>query len=140
MPDDWTAAVVLQGNELIEDSIVTSDSKQYIVFKAVPDGGDVLITQKVPTQIKKGHRDAKATGAAPVTMLQNNFVVDAQQFNNAALTVTLFDISGKVLTSQMVARSQSVVKIPFDKFTTSVFVAHITGGGTTWTGKIIPNR
>ena len=38
-----TTAVVTQKGNAVEDSIVTVNSKRYVMFKAVPDGGDVLI-------------------------------------------------------------------------------------------------
>jgi oligosaccharide reducing-end xylanase len=46
LPDKWTTGNATQSNKDIWDSIVTISDKKYIMFKAVPDGGDVVITEK----------------------------------------------------------------------------------------------
>jgi len=43
LPDGWLAVKVLQNGQAVNASIVKSDSVKYVVFDAVPNGGDIII-------------------------------------------------------------------------------------------------
>jgi len=45
LPDGWLAAIVSQDGQEVESSIVEVASVQYVMFDAVPDGGDVVLTK-----------------------------------------------------------------------------------------------
>lgn len=46
IPSDWTNAVVSQSTKVMSDKIITVDTKKYIQFQAIPDGGTVIIENK----------------------------------------------------------------------------------------------
>jgi hypothetical protein len=136
LPDGWTTAVVTQKDKPVEDSVVTSGSKKYIMFKAMPDGGDVVIS-KTPTAVKKNRFGFNSCGAAPVRFARGTLLIDSHQFNGSAIQVTLFDIRGKVLVRHAVTGAQAGFALPIDRFTASAFIAKATGGGKSWSGMIV---
>ena len=69
LPSGWTTAVVKQNAKTVWDTIVTVGSKQYIMFKAVPNAGDVVISQNATKAIRRVS-GSSAGAADPVTRLQ----------------------------------------------------------------------
>jgi hypothetical protein len=136
LPDGWTTAVVTQKGKPVEDSIVTISSKQYVMFKAVPDGGDVLIS-KTATPVNNRRVGFNAGGVSPVRLQRSTLLIDPYRFDNSALHVSLFAVSGKLLASHAFAGRQADLALPVDKFTASAFIVKVTGGGRSWSGMIV---
>jgi hypothetical protein len=135
LPTGWTASFVTQGGKIMADTIVTVSSKQYIQFKAVPDGGDVVISKDPVAVI----RSASAFEVAcPVTRKRATLIIDTRQFNGSAMTVTLFDLAGKTLAHYTLGRSDTRIALPADKIDQSAFIAKITGGNKTYIGTFMP--
>lgn len=47
LPDGWLAATVKQGERRMNSQVIAADMVRYIMFDAVPDGGEVIITGSV---------------------------------------------------------------------------------------------
>lgn len=139
LPDGWKAeeVKVTQGDKEINDTIVTVNSKQYIRFFAVPDGGDVVINGGIVGV--NGRIPGFGTGSASPARLQRAaLIIDPCRFNGSAMSVTIFDLTGKVLARYTLGSSESRIALPKGKFNRSAFIARITGGGNTWSGKFMP--
>jgi len=52
LPDGWISATVTQGGESVSSAVVTIDSVKYVIFNAIPDSGDVVITKSDQTKIQ----------------------------------------------------------------------------------------
>jgi oligosaccharide reducing-end xylanase len=136
LPDGWTTAAVTQKGVAVDDSIITVNSKKYVMFKAVPDGGDIVISSGAVGVIR--HSSRTASGISPVTLQNGTIAIDAQYFSNSALTVELFDLKGKVIARQNLTAGQSSIALTGKNIGSSAFIANISGGNTKWTGKFIP--
>lgn len=138
LPDGWETAYVSQKEKAVDDTIITDGSKKYIMFKAVPNGGDVVILPKIPTGIVKTVTGLQENGISPVKLERNALVIDAHRFNNATLSVSLFGVSGKLISTYTVAKSSSRVSLSLESIPKSAFVAVVSGGGIMWRGMVIP--
>ena len=136
LPDGWTTAVVTQKGKPVEDSIVTVSSKKYVMFKAVPDSGDVLIS-KTASAAKNRRIGFNAGSVSPVRLQRKALLIDSHRFNNSALQVSLFAVSGKLLASHVFAGSRADIALPVDKLTSSAFIVKVTGGGRSWSGMVV---
>lgn len=137
LPTGWTTAVVTQKGAVVFDTIVTVSSKQYIMFKAVPDAGDVVIS-KDPVAVIRSASAFGADGACPATRKCATLFIDSRQFNGSTLSVTLFDLAGKVLARYALGKSDTRIALPADKINQSAFIAKITGGNKTYIGAFMP--
>ncbi len=52
LPAGWISATVTQGGESVSSAVVTVDGIKYVMFDAIPDSGDVVITKSDQTQIQ----------------------------------------------------------------------------------------
>jgi hypothetical protein len=74
MPAGWQTAVVKQKGKSVEDTIVTINSKKYIMFKAVPDGGDVVISSGVDKSLNRPF--GLGSNAFPIKLIGTALVID----------------------------------------------------------------
>jgi peptidoglycan/xylan/chitin deacetylase (PgdA/CDA1 family) len=44
LPEGWTTCFASQNGRAVKDSVVTVNSKRYVMFDAVPDGGDIVLS------------------------------------------------------------------------------------------------
>ncbi|HEX3019029.1 MAG TPA: polysaccharide deacetylase family protein [Chitinispirillaceae bacterium] len=127
LPDGWTDAVVTQGTEEVDDTILTVDGTKIIQFKAVPDGGDIVIESG--TMVK--NRALKSANSNLLTFNNSTLSIDAAQFSGSTIAVSLFDLKGKLFAKYSVNKSASRVSVPLGAFSNSLFVAKITDGNVT---------
>jgi oligosaccharide reducing-end xylanase len=127
LPDGWTDIKVTQNGEEVEDTILKVDSKDYIMFKAVPDGGEIIVQRRTMV------RDLASASAARKTILLNKsgLSIDAGQFSGSNITVSLFDLRGKLFGRYSLNRSSSRLTIPVSALTSSAFVVKVTDGNVT---------
>lgn len=127
LPEGWTTAMVTQDGEEVEDSILTVYSKEYLMFKAVPDGGDILIQSGT---MVRNLASVSAT-SKPILLNKSGLSIDANQFSGSTIAVSLFDLRGKLFAKYSLNRSSSVLTIPVSALTSSAFVVKVTDGNTT---------
>jgi hypothetical protein len=137
LPAGWTAATVKQGGKTVWDSIVTVSSSQYIMFKAVPDAGDVVLSSGGDPVIRQ--IIGRASGDAALVMRQNaTLLIDTRQFGSAGCNVSLFNLQGKLLAQYRLGVHESSITLAIDKFNRSAFLLKITGKNKIYIGKFIP--
>ena len=97
------------------------------MFKAVPDGGDILIESG--TRV----RNLKLASATGKTVLLNKsgLSINAGQFSGSTIAVSLFDLRGKLFARYSLNRSSSILTVPISALTSSAFVVKVTDGNTT---------
>jgi oligosaccharide reducing-end xylanase len=137
MPDKWETAFATQSGKEIEDSIVTVDGKKYLVFKPVPDGGEIILSEKLATPVKMQNGKLNVSNISPVRFRNNTLVINRNHFNNAALQISLFNINGTLLTSYNIASHSGEMVLPVDIVSASSFIASVKSGEKTWCGMLI---
>ncbi len=137
LPSGWTTAVVTQNAKPVDDSIVTVDTKKYVMFKAVPNAGDIVIS-KDATGTFRNHSYTGFEGASPIIRQHAALVIDQRQFNGSGLSVSIFDLTGKALARHSIQTSESSVVLPTDEFGGSAFVVKIIGGNKTYIKMFMP--
>jgi hypothetical protein len=135
MPSGWSTANVTQNSKDVKDTIVTVSSKKYIMFQAVPDAGDVVISTS--TNAIEKFFGFKAEKISPVKRLHSALIVDPRQFDGSGLNVTLFNLQGKELARYSLEGSRSQV-LPIGKINSSAFIAKVAGNGKTYVGTFLP--
>jgi hypothetical protein len=136
LPSGWTTVTVKQAGKTVWDSIVTVTTTQYIMFKAVPDAGDVVLSSGASPVIRQ--LIGRASGnAAPVIRHNTTLLIDSQQFGSSGCDVTFFNLQGKLLAHYRLAAHESSIALATDKFNCSAFFVKITGGNKTYMGKFI---
>lgn len=140
LPDGWVEGdvIVTQDGEEVEDTVVTVSGKKYIMFKAIPDGGDVIISDGANAVLRGSSRIGNGF-QSPVIVRQNSMLmIDHNQFNGSELTVTICNLNGRVLSRYTLAQGRSSITLPMDKISQSAFIAKISGGGKTYIETIMP--
>src|SRR5690554_6549107 len=132
LPDGWTDPVVTQDGEEVEFSVEDNN----IVFKAVPDGGEVVISRDPVRALK--HLSHKNSGSSPVVLKNSVLLIDQQYFNGSELAVTIFNLTGKMLGSYKTGKNESRIVLPAGKINRAAFVAKITGKDKTLIQKFMP--
>jgi oligosaccharide reducing-end xylanase len=125
---DKPSVTVKQADKEIQDTIVNVDGKDYLMFQAVPDGGDVVITLGATTNVKNS---VSFNGkVAPITRHCSSLVINRQQFSNN-VSVTLFNLDGKTIACYKLKNDESTVDLNGITFSGSTFIANVSDGVTT---------
>ena len=137
LPSGWTTKpIVKQGTKTMSDTIVTVSSKQYLMFQAVPNAGDVVITYGTST-IDRSH-SLGFDGSTVVKRWHSSLIIDRNQFAGANLAVTLFDLQGKTIARYNLGTNESRVALPTNKVNHSTFIVKIAGNGKTHVETFFP--
>jgi hypothetical protein len=137
LPATWTTAVVMQKGSAVKDTVITDGTTKYVMFKAVPDGGDVVISEVPVGVLRGGGSSVGSEGSFPAVRNNATLVIDSRRFNGSALTVTLFDLCGKTLARYTLGPAENRVTLPANTIHRSAFIAKITGGNKSCVGKFM---
>jgi len=136
LPTGWTKVVVKQGAKEVEDTIVTVNSKQYVMFKAVPDGGDILISNG---DIVAVGTERRAFGTSALVTRQNfTLTLNRDYFDGNKVVVTFFSISGKVIGRRVLGKSESGIDLRDQHLTKSSFIVKVADGKKTCSDLFMP--
>lgn len=136
LPANWTDPVVTQKGVTLKDTIVTVNNSKYVMFEAVPDGGDVEIRNQAVAVLRY---DSPISGHCSVFAQRNaSLVIDRQQFCSAELSVTIFSVTGKTLGHYNLANGESRIALPLAKINRSACIVTIAGGGKTFAKTLMP--
>lgn len=113
----------------MEDTIVEVDGKKYLMFQAVPDGGDVVITTGETTGIK--NRVGFNSNTAPVYRTHSTLVINRRHFGHN-IEVSLFNLAGKTIAHYMLSSTETTIELKGNYFSGSAFIARVTDGVTTY--------
>jgi hypothetical protein len=138
LPATWTTAVVMQKGSAVKDTVITDGTTKYVMFKAVPDGGDIVISNGPVAVLRGGGSSVGAEGTFPAVRNNATLVVDRRRFNGSALTVTLFDLCGKTIARYTLGPAEDRVTLPANTIRRSAFIAKIIGGNKSYIGTFMP--
>ncbi len=138
LPDGWTTATVLQMGKPVVDSVVTIDSKKYIMFHAVPDGGDIVITSG---EVSVSRSVSGSLIVNPVILNKSLLTIHPESFSSAsAISVSLFNLKGELMTGFSFKNRGTPYSIPVDAFSYSAFVVKVTDGNVTFVSRCLSQR
>jgi len=138
VPEGWETVIVKQGDFDTEDTVVTQDGTEYVMFKAIPDSDNVVIT-KVTTGSRTVGRRGELSGVAPVTFSRSStLTIDRRYFKGSALSVAFFDLTGKVLARYTLSADVTSIAVPDQQISRSACIVKISGNGVAYTGKFMP--
>ena len=132
LPEGWDTADVTQEGKDIEDTIVTANAKEYIMFKAVPDGGEVIISSGATGSLNRSFRLESENSYSIVKRHGASLVINPNLIHGLHYVVTLFDLQGKELASYSSRGNESFFVLPVDKIKSSTIIVKITGANTTY--------
>lgn len=127
--ETWSSPSVKQADKEVEDTIVEVDGKKYLMFQAVPDGGDVVITTGETTGIK--NRVGFNSNTAPVYRTHSTLVINRRHFGHN-IEVSLFNLAGKTIAHYMLSSTETTIELKGNYFSGSAFIARVTDGVTTY--------
>lgn len=128
LPDGWSKAVVTQNAETVDDTVVTVDGKKYIMFTAVPDGGEVVISSG-GTPVRYGSTQGTLDNPVRITLSENQLLISgATTATDGPIAVRFFTLTGTLL-SQYHLTKKATDRIPIDKIAATAFIAVVTAGG-----------
>jgi hypothetical protein len=136
LPNGWSTASVTQKGTAVQDTIITDGSTKYVMFKAIPDGGDVVIS-KDPVSLLQG-TSLLPDNFCPVVWNNAKVLLDPRYFNGSNIVVTLFDLNGKTLARYSLDNNGNRITLPMDKIKRSAFIVKIVGGNKTFMGTYMP--
>ena len=137
LPEGWTTATVTQKGKSVEHAIVTVGTKKYIMFKAIPDGGDIILSQNATaTNNRSGRLDE--TGASLVRLSHNTLIIDSYRFSASMIHLAMFDMRGKILARQVFCPGGADFTLPIGNTTTTPLIFKIDGNGKSWSGILVP--
>ncbi len=136
LPEGWTEAKVTQGDESVTDSIVTVNGKKMVMFQAVPDGGDILLSSgKTPVQrhTTRGMRSGALTMLASGSFL----TLSGELLTAGPAVVQLYNLNGTVLANYRSPGTAEHLQLPLDNIAASTFITEVTVNGTTLSQKVV---
>jgi hypothetical protein len=133
MPAGWTKPSVTQNGKEVKDTIVTVNSKSYIMFQAVPDGGEIVLSATT-TSIKE-QRKLLETGKM-ISIDKNKLTINSAQFTGSNIAVSLIALTGKVIAQYTLNNSESGIALPSKKLGNETFFVKVSDGKKTYTEKV----
>jgi oligosaccharide reducing-end xylanase len=134
-PDGWETAAITQNNKPVENSIVTINSKKYIMFNAVPDGGDIVIASG----------EVSVSGTVPYNQLANTVVLNKSKLiintdgfsAGPIISISLFNLKGELITGYSFNNRMPSFSVPIGAFSNSAFIVKITDGKRTFVSRCL---
>lgn len=128
LPDGWDKVSVTQGDKAVEDSIVIVGTKKYLMFKAVPDGGDIVIKSD-GVSVKR--LLSNVSTVSTVVLNKKLLTINPDGFSGSALSVFLFNLRGEMVARYSSNNRTTPFSIPLNTFANSAFLVKVTDGKTT---------
>lgn len=135
LPSGWTNPTVTQNGKTMKDTIVTANSKSYLMFQAIPDGGEIVLS--ATTTAIKEQRKILETGKM-VLIDNNSLSINSHQFSSSNIAVSIVDLRGKVIANYTLNNSESSVALPSKKLRNEAFFIKVSDGRKTYTEKVTP--
>ncbi len=135
LPSGWKSAVVKQKDKEVWDSIVTVNSKKYIMFRAVPDAGDIVISEEATHVVR--HSIFYENKAGGFTYKKAILSIDTYEFGSSACNVTLFDLQGKCMAEYNLSAGESKISVHVNNFKSPLLMIRITGEKKSYKGKLL---
>lgn len=92
LPDGWNACFVSQNGRTVKDSIVTVNSKRMIMFDAVPDGSDIVLSSSGVVALPRAA--GGVAGGIALSAAEGRIRFSAPAGLAGKLELALFDLSG----------------------------------------------
>jgi oligosaccharide reducing-end xylanase len=138
LPEGWAAATVTQKGKPVEHTMVTVGDKKYIMFKAIPDGGDVVLSQNATAANNRGCRP-DATGASLVRLSRNTLIIDSHRLSASMVHAAMFDIRGKLLVRRVFPSVGGAdFALPIGNTVWTPLIFKIDGNGKSLSGMLVP--
>ena len=138
-PSGWLTASALQNGKKIFDTIVTVNAKKYVLFQAVPNGGDIVLSGASTAIGEKSARLAvSATSSFPIKRLNASLIIDPRRFQGTDLSITLINLQGKELARYFASVNAHRIVVPIDKISRSTCMVKMTDGSRTYAETLMP--
>jgi peptidoglycan/xylan/chitin deacetylase (PgdA/CDA1 family) len=127
LPDGWNTCFVSQNGRALKDSLLTVNSKRVVMFDAVPDGGDIVLS---PSGVLATHRSPGGkAGGLMVSGAQGivRFSLPPGWAGNPELS--LFDAQGARRAVVAAMRDGDGYRVDLPKIGTGVYAAKISLNG-----------
>ena len=121
---------------MMQDTIITDGSKTYIMFQAVPDSGDVVISKDAVAILQ--YVDFNWANSPRLAWKRGILTIDRGYFTNPKVTVTILDLTGKVVRRYILETGVSKIPITGSAVARSAFIAKVSSGDRTSSGIFIP--
>ena len=114
---------------------------EFGAWQILADAGDVVISETAPTKVENFQTGCKEPFTSPVRLQHKSLFINAHHFNTSTLNIVLYDITGRVVTRESVPGNQDgEVSLSIGQFSTSAFIAHVSGGGKSWSGMLVSTK
>lgn len=128
LPQHWEGVEVTQNGLPVEDSIVTTGAKKYMMFKAVPDAGEVAVRNSgVVHSCQKVQKNTVQTGV-PFRIKHRVLIINTRMLGSTSGSLTLFTLTGKVITRYRFNEMAKSFSLPVGVADGSVVIASISDG------------
>ncbi len=101
LPDDWRSATVTQDGQALDARLVTDDTRRFIQFDAVPDGGDVALTESEIVTGLKDHGKPLRPESVSVYNYPNPFnpttAFRYELSQKSRVDLSIFDMKGSLI-------------------------------------------
>ncbi len=135
LPSGWTNPTVTQNSKVMKDTVITDGSKKYLMFQAIPDAGEIVITGDA-TSIKE---QIKLFETGKMVLIDNNKLsVNSHQFSGSNINVSLFNLNGKVIAKYTLNNSEANIALPSKKISNETYFVKVSDGRKTYTEKVTP--
>ena len=108
------------------------------MFKAIPDGGDVVISSNGVGVMGSASIIGNTNGIIPVTLKKATLYINKQWSGNERLTLVLFDLRGNVIEQRRIEAGVSSIVLSRNRPGSSALIAKISCVDKTWTGLLVP--
>lgn len=136
LPDGWTEAKVTQGDTPVENSIVTVNGNKMVMFNAVPDGGDIILSSG-KTPVQRHSTNGVRSGALTMLASGSRLTLSGTSLLNGPSTIRLYNLNGTTLANYRFPGTADRLQLPLDNIAASTFIAEVTVNGTTLSQKVV---
>jgi peptidoglycan/xylan/chitin deacetylase (PgdA/CDA1 family) len=130
LPDGWNTCFVSQNGRALKDSLLTINAKRYVMFDAVPDGGDIVLSSNGVVAL---HRASGGTGGkATLSGAQGKLRFSLPPGLAGKLEISLFDYQGARRAVVPATRSNDGYYVDLPKIGAGVYGAKLSLDGVTF--------
>jgi peptidoglycan/xylan/chitin deacetylase (PgdA/CDA1 family) len=142
LPSGWTTVKVTQGAATLTAQTKDSNAVRYVIFDAVPDKGNIIISRS-GTGVQRVESGAAAANDLKVWFTHKNMTFSVPTSAGLRLDVALYDLKGSRIAHTIVNREKGTVGsigLPDAFSERGICIVQISDGRSLWSKQCIPQQ
>lgn len=137
LPSGWQTASVSQKGKTSDVQIVDVNSKKYMMFDVIPDGGDIVLSG--PSEVSRSANEATMQNSGfIIKQAGSNLLIKCNSQTGSDLSIKIYDLKGSEKVNRRIKdiSEPQHIALPQSLLNSGMFIVRVTDGKSTWSERL----